>query len=112
MEKAIARQLCAAEGRKHICMVLGLPATVFRNLRGGQWTMPPHPPPRGSDQQWRQEAGEELRAASAHTPTAPHHLASAPRVEEQLINQGSVEGPRTNLYRNEGTGRQASRWKL
>ena len=42
MEKAIARQLCAAEGRKHMCMVLGLPATVFRNLSGEQWTMPPH----------------------------------------------------------------------
>lgn len=33
-EKAIARQLCAAEGRKHMCIVLGLPAKVFRNLRG------------------------------------------------------------------------------
>lgn len=97
---------------ENTCMVLGLPAMVFRNLRGEQWTMTPSPGPhRGSDQQWR-EAGEELRAASAHTHTAHHHMASVWWVEEQLINQAAWRGWGQVFTGVKGTGRQASRWRL
>lgn len=98
-EKAIARQLCAAEGREHVYGFRPSCHGVQKPERGTVSSDPLPAPTGGSDQQWREARRGELRGTShAHSSS---HMASV--VSGRTADKpGSVEGAEDKSSRVEG----------
>ena len=117
MEKAIARQLCAAEGRKHMCMVLGLPATVFRNLSGEQWTIPPTPGKWSAMETGGRRGAQGRISTHAHS-SSPHGvcLVSGRTADKPEQRRGaedkSLQEWRGQVGRRAGGGSDQGGWPL